>query len=316
MFKKRNKWVPVYSRHIFQADMMTTERIEIMNSFFEGYMNESLSLNEVLKQFGEALACRREEEIKEDIQSEQTRPVLKLGVPMELQAADVYTGSLFKKFHYEFCESFNYIAEETGRVGMDWTYAVSRWGQNRSRLVNLNSYDNNIRAFCDCQNYEFMGILCRHIFKVFTVRNIMLIPDKYFLRRWTKKAKVGVVLCHSSKEQADHQNSLALRYNDLSHLSINYCAKASVSTDAYLTAKHEMEIILRELEKVAEEDMTITHPDIEDIRSSHFPVEVNNLGTSNLLMCEDNQTFPSATHVPMPNPPGISDKRTGFWLRL
>ncbi|KAF5202411.1 Far1-related sequence 5-like [Thalictrum thalictroides] len=85
--------------------------------------------------------------------------------------------------------------------------------------------------------------------------------------------------------------------------------------DAYLTAKRNMEIILCELEKVAEEDMTITHPDIEDIRSMQYPVEVNNLGSSNHLVFEDNQTFSSTTNVTMQNPPGISDKRTGFWLR-
>ncbi|KAF9612043.1 hypothetical protein IFM89_037802 [Coptis chinensis] len=262
---------------------MTTQRIESINSFFYGYLNQSLPFSEFFKQYEKAIACRREVEHNEDIRSQQTRPVLKLDVPMEQQAADVYTASVFKEFHKEFCESFNYIAEETARVGTNWTYAVSRWGQNRSCLVNLNSCNNDIRVICDCQRYEIMGILCRHIFKVFTVRNIMLIPDVYFKRRWTKKAKFGVVQCDSNKElQTDHQNSLTLHYNDLCHLSFNYCAKAAISTEAYLTAKSDMEMIIQELEKVAEEDLTITQPEIEHIRALHFPAEVvNNLGSSN-----------------------------------
>ncbi|KAF8396520.1 hypothetical protein HHK36_018144 [Tetracentron sinense] len=53
----------------------------------------------------------------EDFKSQQTRPVLKLDLPMEQQAADVYTRSVFKEFHKEFCDSFNNIAEESERVG-------------------------------------------------------------------------------------------------------------------------------------------------------------------------------------------------------
>ncbi|KAK9089893.1 hypothetical protein Scep_028975 [Stephania cephalantha] len=316
MFRKRHKWVPVYSRHIFHADMTKVHRMESISSFFDGFLNDSLPLSEFLKLSEKALAYRREQEINEDFQSHQTRPILKLNIPMEDQAANIYTGAAFKEFHKELCESLNYIVEETARAGTNWEYAVSRWGQNRSFLVNFSSCDNDIHVICNCQNFKFAGFLCRHIFKVFIVRNIMLIPHKYFKKRWTKRAKSGVASSDSSSETGS-QTSLSLCYNDLCQLSLNFCAKAAVSIDAFRTAKHDIEIIIRELEKVAEEDMCVTQPDIEQIRSLHLPVEVvNNIGSSNHILTEENQTLSSANQMTLPNPTRLGDKRTGFWLRL
>lgn len=126
MYKKRKRWVPVYSRHIFHADMVTAQRSESINSFFNGYLNRSLPLSEFLKQYEKALVSRREKEIFEDFKSHQTRPVLKLDLPMEQQAADFYTRSMFKEFHKEFCDSFKYIAEERERLGSNWMYGANQ----------------------------------------------------------------------------------------------------------------------------------------------------------------------------------------------
>ncbi|OVA10253.1 hypothetical protein BVC80_1173g19 [Macleaya cordata] len=257
---------------------MTIQRIESIHSYFGGFLNEPLPLNEFLKQFEKALGHRREEETSEDFQSVETRPVLKLDVPMEQQAADMYTRSVFKEFHKEFCESFSYIAEETARVGTNWTYAVSRWGQNRNCLVSFSSCNNDIRVNCDCQNFEFTG--CREM-------------------------------------QADCQKSQALRYNDLCQLTFNLCAKSAVSADAYETAKCTMEMIIRELEKVAEEDLSITQPDMDHIRNLHYQVDVvNNIGSSNHLISEENQTLSSGNQVPLQNPQRVGDTRTGNALLL
>ncbi|XP_026448021.1 protein FAR1-RELATED SEQUENCE 9-like isoform X1 [Papaver somniferum] len=318
LYKKRHMWAPVYSRHVFHANMMTIQCIESINSYFDGFVNEPLPLYEFLKQYDKALDHRRDEEISEDFQSLETRPVLKLDVPMEQQAADLYTRSVFKEFHKEFCESFSYIAEETARVGTNWTYAVSRWGQNRSCLVSFSSCNNDIRVNCDCQNFEFTGILCKHIFKVFTVRNIMLVPDVYIRKRWTKKAKVGVFLgegCRKALE--DCQKSQAFRFNDLCQLTFNLCAKSAISINAYQTAKSTMEMIIGELDKEAEEEVSITQPNIDHVSNLHYPIDaVNGIGSSDHLMGEDNQTLTSGNHVTMQNPQRVGDTRTGFWLRL
>ena len=39
---------------------------------------------------------------------------------------------------------------------------------------------------CSCMNFIQEGFLCRHIFYVFNIKEIEIIPSKYILRRWRK----------------------------------------------------------------------------------------------------------------------------------
>ncbi|KAF6141287.1 hypothetical protein GIB67_024371 [Kingdonia uniflora] len=195
--------------------------------------------------------------------------------------------------------------------------AASRWERNRTGLVNLNSCDGGIRVICDCQNFEFTSILCKHIFKVFSVRNIMLVPEVYFTKRWMKMTKMGLVFSQQ-ESQPNYHNSLAVRYNNLSHLSLKFCAKASMSINSYQITKQNMEMILRELEKVSEEEDMITVPesDIDHITNLYFPLVIgNNIGSSDHLLSEEDQPLSSADQVVLYNA-GVVDKQTGFWLRL
>ncbi|KAF6157694.1 hypothetical protein GIB67_037267 [Kingdonia uniflora] len=113
-------------------------------------------------------------------------------------------------------------------------------------------------------------------------------------------------------------NSLAVRYNNLSHLSLNFCTATSLSINSYQIAKQSMEMILRELEKVSEEEDMSTVPefDIDHITNLHFPLDIgNNIGSSDHLLSEEDQPLSSADQVALHNA-GVVDKRTNFRLRL
>ncbi|KAK9129573.1 hypothetical protein Sjap_010060 [Stephania japonica] len=298
-YSKRSKWVPAYLKHIFLADMMTTQRNDGIHSFFNGFLSRSLPLSEFLCFYEKALLSNREKESYEDFKSHQTRHLLKSDLPMEKQAADIYSRSMFKEFHKEFCNSFNYVVVETETLDTTRTFMVSRWGQNRNFLVNLNSCDNDVRITCSCQNFEFMGILCMHALKVLTTTSTLLIPEAYLKKRWTKRAKHGIVLDKANEEmQAEYHNSLAFRYNHLCQLALNLSAKGAISLKAFQIAKASIEMKLRELEKVGEDDTIVTEFDVEGIRSSHPAVEViKNGGNSKCLVTEENLTFSSVDEV-------------------
>ncbi|KAJ4970510.1 hypothetical protein NE237_003609 [Protea cynaroides] len=296
MYEKRHKWVPVYSRYIFHADMTTMQRSESINSFFNGYLNKSLLLSEFVKNCEKAVVSRREKEIYEDFKSHQTKPVLKLDLPMEQQVAEIYTRSVFKEFHQEFFDSFKYVAKETGRAGTTWTYVVSRWGQNRNFLVNFNSHNDDIQVMCSCQNFEFKGLLCRHILKVFTVRNVMLVPDVYIIKRWSKKAKFNVVSDKSGK-------SLASYFSDL--CSSNHSATGVTHINADQVAKDGTETA-RELGHGTEEDMSITQPDNEDGGSMEGSIQaVENTRDSNCMDSEEDQAIYPADQISLDDPPPV-----------
>ncbi|KAL5706547.1 aspartate transaminase [Ranunculus cassubicifolius] len=308
IYSKRHKWVPTYSKHIFQADMMTAQRSESLHSFFDDYLNRSLSFKEFVNQYEKALVDTREKESYEDLESNQVRHILKSDLPMEKQAADIYTWSMFKEFHKEFCDSFNYVAVETDSVETKRTFLVSRWGENSNCVVSLHSCS-DICVSCSCQYFESMGILCRHILKVFTETNIMLVPDVYLKKRWTKRAKRGIVSDDRNKEmQLEDKNSIAFRYTELCHLALNICAKGAISLKAYQIAKSNILDKIRALEKNAGEDtdIRIDQHNLDTARISRPLSEVNvNSTSSEHLVTEGNHMLSVASQVGFYDPPRV-----------
>lgn len=287
IYAKRHKWVPTYSKHIFQADMITSQRSENMLSFFNDYLNRSLPLKEFVKQYEKALVNSREQEAYDDLSSYQVGHILKSDLPMEKQAAQVYTGSVFREFQKEFCDSFDYIAVETATSERNRTFVVSRWGENSNCTVSFYSRDDETRASCSCLNFEFVGILCRHILKVFTATKIALVPEVYYKKRWTKRAKWGIALDGRNKEmQTPYQNSISFRYSDLCRLALNICSKGAISLKAYQVAKSCILDKLRGMEKDAGEETQarINQLNFDGPRSSHPPVDVveNNTNSDHL----------------------------------
>ncbi|KAF6152182.1 hypothetical protein GIB67_019404 [Kingdonia uniflora] len=295
-----------------KCEVKKTDGKWVVQKFIEEHNHEFDRLGEmqVVKPIGGKL---NEALITEDFVSHQTRHVLKSDLPMEKQAADIYTKSMFEEFHKEFCDSFNYVAVESESLETYRKFMVSRisqWGGNSNCLVKFNYRNNDIRVTCSCQSFESMGVLCRHILKVFTETNTVLIPEVYLMKRWTKRAKWGVVLGESNVEtQAQNQNILAFRYTDLWHLAVNLSAKGAISTKAYLIAMSNIEMNLRELKKAGEEDTCITQPDIQGIQSLCSPIEVvKNNGSSKHFASEGNGNLPTTSNIAISDPPHIRPK--------
>ena len=47
--------------------------------------------------------------------------------------------------------------------------------------------------------FETLGLLCRHVLRILIVKNVTKLPVQYILKRWTKDAKKGSVLCDHVK---------------------------------------------------------------------------------------------------------------------
>ncbi|KAL2491198.1 Protein FAR1-RELATED SEQUENCE [Abeliophyllum distichum] len=72
------------------------------------------------------------------------------------------------------------------------TYVVQRLesGQNVDRPRELQYYTDTDFVTCSCRTFEFEGYPCRHIVCFLKKKQVLLLPDKYILRRWTKNAKM------------------------------------------------------------------------------------------------------------------------------
>ncbi|KAM4129125.1 hypothetical protein ACJW30_02G220500 [Castanea mollissima] len=235
IYVDRRQWVPVYLRDTFFAEMSITQRSDSINSYFDGYVNASTTLQLFVKQYEKALESRYEKEVKADYDTINTAPVLKTPSPMEKQAAELYTRKLFMKFQEELVETMTFLATKVDEEVIT-TYQVAKFGENhKAYFVSFNIHE--MKATCSCQMFEFSGLLCRHILTVFRVTNVLTLPSHYVLKRWTRNAKSGVIL----EERASNllngsRESLTVRYNNLRNEALKFVDDGVKTAEIYNVA--------------------------------------------------------------------------------
>ncbi|XP_062101559.1 protein FAR1-RELATED SEQUENCE 9-like isoform X2 [Humulus lupulus] len=105
------------------------------------------------------------------------------------------------------------------------------------KTTQLNHDSSNDTVTCSCKKFEFAGILCSHILKVFSSRNIGKIPSQYILKRWTKYAKTGTITFrYENTHLDDPKTCMARRYKELSRAYTQISTRGSISENAYKVA--------------------------------------------------------------------------------
>ncbi|XP_027911300.1 protein FAR1-RELATED SEQUENCE 5-like [Vigna unguiculata] len=254
IYNDRRQWVPVYLRDTFFAEMSITQRSDNINSYFDGYINASTTLQLFVKQYEKALESRFEKEVKADYDTINTTPILKTPSPMEKQAAGVYTRRLFIKFQEELVETLTFLANKVDEEEMITVYRVAKYGEmHRAYFVNFNSFE--MKATCSCQMFEFCGLVCRHILTVFRVTNLLTLPSHYILKRWTRIAKSGVILDErtSNLSNGAHE-SLTIRFNNLRHQALKYVDEGVTSSEVYDVAISALREAANKVESATKND--------------------------------------------------------------
>ncbi|VFQ90713.1 unnamed protein product [Cuscuta campestris] len=193
LYDARSKWVPIYCRNTFFAGMTTMQRSESMNAFFEKIVDSRTTLCEFFKQFQESLNSRLEESQKEGFNSRHEEDMLELSCPLERHASEVYTRKVFSIFSQELRQINVYKKVKVHVDGPKVTYRIIRHVDQLDAIKDINVgyedvvFDKHAKtAKCSCQEFEFRGVLCRHILIVFAHKGVDKIPTKYILPRWTK----------------------------------------------------------------------------------------------------------------------------------
>lgn len=233
IYADRLQWVPVYLRDTFFAEMSITQRSDSMNSYFDGYVNASTTLQLFVKQYEKALESRYEKEVKADYDTLNSAPMLKTPSPMEKQAAAGYTRKLFMKFQEELVETLTFLATKVEDEEAFTTYRVAKFEENhKAYFVKLDS--SQMKVTCSCQMFEFSGLLCRHVLSVFRVTNVLTLPSRYILKRWTRNAKSGVMLEeHPNDSMSSSKESQTARYNNLRHEALKFVDEGVNTVEIY-----------------------------------------------------------------------------------
>ncbi|XP_052193891.1 protein FAR1-RELATED SEQUENCE 5-like [Diospyros lotus] len=67
LYKERGRWVPCFVKTSFWARMLTTQRGEGMNAFFDGFVHSKTSLKQFVEQYERAMRCKVEKEFQADV---------------------------------------------------------------------------------------------------------------------------------------------------------------------------------------------------------------------------------------------------------
>ncbi|XP_047335677.1 protein FAR1-RELATED SEQUENCE 9-like [Impatiens glandulifera] len=218
--------------------MTTTQRSESMNSLVKRYVNYKHKFLDFFNHFERLLDDRRYQELKADFRANTSIPSLLYPVVILKEASSIYTLEAFKCFEMEWCKSHDFIVEICEDVGSLQKYKVT---SHLKRYHHIVTVDSSCEKFeCGCRKFEFGGILCSHILRIFTVKNIMSIPKEYILKRWTRKVKVEYFEVNDSnanKVNLDpkiHQN---IRYKELCGLYVQLVTKEAEREDTYKVVK-------------------------------------------------------------------------------
>ena len=272
LYIDRKLWVPTYVRDTFSAGMYATQRSSSVNSLFGGYVNARTTLQDFAEQYEKALDDRYEKEARAEFDTFYTKPVLKTPLPMEKQAADIYTRKIFTVFQDEVFESLALAVKFSGEDGGTSTYEVARFDEEHKAHFVCGNVAEQV-ASCSCKMFEFEGVLCQHVLAVFKAKNIFMLPQHYILKRWTRNAKNEAILDAQAygETQGNSQQSKSLRYNILYQEAIK-CADEGMASDhsfkVTLNALREARIKIADAKKNA-----ISETKLETMASTSYQDE-------------------------------------------
>ncbi|GER49990.1 FAR1-related protein, partial [Striga asiatica] len=109
---------------------------------------------------------------------------------MEKHFQSLYTIPKFREVQTEFMGKVycDLISAVDGHMGTRYEVCEDvMCGDRRKKKIFVAWFNKEIyEVSCSCHLFEFRGILCRHAITVMIRNDVVVVPDRYILRRWRK----------------------------------------------------------------------------------------------------------------------------------
>lgn len=116
--------------------------------------------------------------------------------------------------------------------------------------LDLTTYEGS----CECQNFEFVGILCRHLLKVFSRLDMETIQAHFILPRWRQEAnKFRIMDSEDLVKSVGREDSEAARLSHLCHQATKLACIAATSTEGYTLFMDALNEISKKLLKLPDQ---------------------------------------------------------------
>uniref|UniRef100_A0A803NBW8 Protein FAR1-RELATED SEQUENCE n=1 Tax=Chenopodium quinoa TaxID=63459 RepID=A0A803NBW8_CHEQI len=181
LYALRDFWALSFLRRYFFAGLMSRSVTDSINALIQRILSVA-DIAEYDDHGGSKLKMQQNEKVS-----------LKTGSPMESHAATVFTPFAFSLLQEELVSAPQYASIMVGEgcfqirhhTEMDGGCKVM-WDPSQELI------------HCSCHQFEFLGILCRHILRVLSTNNCFRIPDPYLPLRWRLVSNE-----HVEKEQTE-----------------------------------------------------------------------------------------------------------------
>lgn len=190
-YAKRTMWAEAHLRGQFFAGMRSTQRCEGMNAFFNKYLQSKLMLFEFVRHFDRALTRFRQREVKANLESNTTSPVMTTPLnSLEKHAAEIYTKSSFQRFRLELKNETLYSVVERVHNESSRTYKLSKnCDKHSSNVVTFHEVAKKLE--CSCHRFESNGIPCRHMLQCSRLRVCKKFQNVVSIGGGAKMRRVG-----------------------------------------------------------------------------------------------------------------------------
>ncbi|KAF5464722.1 hypothetical protein F2P56_014776 [Juglans regia] len=179
LYALRTVWVLSFLRLYFFAGIMSTCQSESINAFIQRVLSAQSQLDRFVEQVAEVVDFNDRVGAKQKMQWKLQKMILKTGSPIESHAATLLTPYAFGKLQDELVLAPQYASlpidegcfQVRHHTQMDGGCKVI-WAPCQGHIS------------CSCHQFEFSGILCRHVLRVLSTNNCFHIPDQYLPTRW------------------------------------------------------------------------------------------------------------------------------------
>ncbi|XP_028783199.1 protein FAR1-RELATED SEQUENCE 5-like [Neltuma alba] len=254
MYTIRHKWSTAFGKDMFSANIKSSQRSESTNSVLGEISTKKTSLTEFFLAFKKMVEKWRSSEGEEDFHNSQSIPSCAINRNRTLcHASKIYTKKIFKLFEREYLDGVGTLFKEIKRDGDIFYYELWVDGKESKRwVVQFNSSNENVT--CSCKKFESMGILCAHALRVYNIKCVTRVPDKYFLKRWSKNAKFSD--CEHKEKYATsedpkivYRNSIMRSFYNLVLASQDHKETQDIMWDVINNGSQQVQERLRDLNK-------------------------------------------------------------------
>ncbi|XP_039122086.1 protein FAR1-RELATED SEQUENCE 1-like [Dioscorea cayenensis subsp. rotundata] len=119
---------------------------------------------------------------------------------------------------------------------------------------------------CSCKKFEFSGIPCMHMLHVLDVNQKFVLPNKYIVKRWTRKARdIDTCIFVSTTPEKDPKVTKSKRYMDMSHRYQKLISEASENEEAYKEVVHHYFVLDAKVKDIVK----MSHLGFENLQSTN-----------------------------------------------